>query len=30
VRRCTILLKPHIFCSMFIENIIQFRPERVL
>jgi hypothetical protein len=27
---CTVLLKPHIFCSMFIENIIQFRPEKVL
>jgi hypothetical protein len=23
------LLKPHIFCSMFIEKIIQFRPEKV-
>jgi hypothetical protein len=21
---CTILLKPHIFCSMFIEKIVQF------
>jgi hypothetical protein len=27
---CTILLKPHIFCSMFIEKIIQFRLEKVL
>jgi hypothetical protein len=27
---CTILLKPHIFCSMFIEKIIQFRTEKVL
>jgi hypothetical protein len=27
---CTILLNPHIFCSMFIEKIIQFRPEEVL
>jgi hypothetical protein len=24
------LLKPHIFCSIFIENIIQFRSENVL
>jgi hypothetical protein len=27
---CTILLKPHIFCFMLIEKIIQFRPEKVL
>jgi hypothetical protein len=27
---CSILLKPHILCSMFIEKIIQFRPEKVL
>jgi hypothetical protein len=26
---CTILPKPHIFCSMFIEKVIQFRPEKV-
>jgi hypothetical protein len=27
---CTILLKPHIFCSKFIEKIIQFRPEKII
>jgi hypothetical protein len=27
---CTILLKQQIFCSTFIEKIIQFRPEKVL
>jgi hypothetical protein len=26
---CTIFLKLHIFCSVFIEKIIQFRPEKV-